>query len=381
MNGRAGERIQAMPMATSRFSWSLLLAGGLHGALLAGLWRRPAPGFVPAPAEPALFEVDVREAEPAGPDRRGEAGPGHQSEGTTPGQVAPVAGGASPAPRQGPLRRDDDEPREGLVLPSPGAQGAAPGSRPDEGAGVPSPFASARPAVRFSLTPEEAARALASADRSPGVDLRENRGLERRIEARLRDHRLDHDRKAGVGVGGEVAAALQRSMLTPAAPQEGEATLVAHLDRAGRLLRVEVASSSGEHERWETVGKQAQAALGGRVLRAGQSGGGTRVKLHVRARYQLPSGSKEKVRVKLPFRRPTGAPPPSPSAGQPINPHSHGAPPSFDHREWWGGLNLPEIRALDLIGELAVGVGFDPADIGAKQQRTVSVVVLDETPE
>ena len=99
--------------------------------------------------------------------------------------------------------------------------------------------------------------------------------------------------------------------------------------------------------------------------------------MQVRARYQFPSGSKKRVQLKLHFQKAPGAETPPMGQGQPAPRHAPEPTPLHDHRDWLERTAVYQ-RSQELLDQLSFGIVMDLADLTTKQQRVVSVVVLDE---
>jgi len=101
-----------------------------------------------------------------------------------------------------------------------------------------------------------------------------------------------HDRRIGLGFGGPVASAVHAAASTVNnAPQTGQATFEAIIDRHGRAQSVSVLSVNGDLSAWQNVADHVLRILRARSIRVPPGARGLAVTLRVVARYQLPSGA------------------------------------------------------------------------------------------
>jgi hypothetical protein len=100
------------------------------------------------------------------------------------------------------------------------------------------------------------------------------------------------ERARGGGTSGPVATAAQQSALGWKAPETGWAIFDVDSDANGVVVRVAIASASGDPAHWQAVRGDLATALQSKRLRVPSGAAGVRVRVRVDAEYRLPSGAK-----------------------------------------------------------------------------------------
>jgi len=250
------------------FARALSLALALHaGVAVAGRWAR-SPAVALPRVDEARWEVSVVETPDPRPEhepRAGSLGPGGTRSAVATSRPSSAAG-------RGPTARS-----------TPGLEGAG----PVESAASPSPSAS-EPAP----APERPVDlGLGGIWARPALPDRPKGGWQTGAQAAggLGEGLEGLDRERGLGRGG-VVATLARSAAIGSGPTEGEATFSVQADREGRVSSVTLVEGRGGS--WSEVTAALRRALGQKRLRVPPGANGLAVQVLVRARVQLPSGSK-----------------------------------------------------------------------------------------
>ncbi len=179
--------------------------------------------------------------------------------------------------------------------------------------------------------------------------------------------------EVGLGAGGPVVTALELAARSTNTPHSGNATFLARVGPAGKVLGIDVLSVTRDYQAWARAARHAVAALAGRAMRVPGDSKGVDVVVEIRSRVQLPSGADPGVAVDLfglPVKLGRGKHSTKVSILTPVlrlEPMDLGVP--------GGDSKLPAI-----VFGIEMGVFGDPADIGAAEQRVVSGRVLREEP-
>jgi hypothetical protein len=180
---------------------------------------------------------------------------------------------------------------------------------------------------------------------------------------------VEHDSVVGLGPQGPVLAALRREARASLAPVNSHAVVLATLSSSG-ALDLRLISASRNFAAWGQVAERARAALRKTALPLPAGARGLELEIRIDSRAQLPSGADPGLAVDLlsiPLREGKG------KRSSRISLLEPKLELTEEEVRMPGGdtVKLPRLR----FGINVLGIGGDPADLGAKARRVVNVRV------
>jgi hypothetical protein len=197
------------------------------------------------------------------------------------------------------------------------------------------------------------------------------------IEQSVRQAVVEDDLRRGLSASGPIVSLAEQLVRSSDTPVNSDARLEISVGASGTVSAVLVAAASEGFSDWERVAADLQKALRGRSLHVPRGASGLAIALEVTSREQRPSGHDTDTQVSL--------------FGVPVNKAS----PRSKHPNSIEVLK-PGVKTVDVVqppellppvklppkqrvvGATVVGLGFDPADLGAHGQRVVHVRILHE---
>jgi hypothetical protein len=173
-----------------------------------------------------------------------------------------------------------------------------------------------------------------------------------RLQRSMMRDQVKRDSRLGLGAAGPVLSVLEKITRASRTPPDGSAIFSVVIDPSGKLHEIEVLEVHTDRQGWEGIGRAVARELEKKKLRVPKGTRGVRVTIEVVSQVQLPSGASPGLDVDvlgLPLKR-------------------SGYPKS------------KKMTLLDPTTGTILGLGFDPADIGANAKRNVRARVLDEQP-
>jgi len=173
------------------------------------------------------------------------------------------------------------------------------------------------------------------------------------------------DQSAGLGPEGPVLVELEQATRNDNPEPNSTAVFDFTTDAEGRLLSVELVRASSVEEPWRRIRDRVLAALRARPLRIPKTGFGVSFRIRVVSRVQMPSGADPGLAVSvagIPVKKGRGPRSASIDVLQLVPKVST----SYVDLPNGHTVLVPKVEGLRILS-----VNFDPADIGAKEQRMV----------
>lgn len=194
------------------------------------------------------------------------------------------------------------------------------------------------------------------------------------LERGVADALLRHDTGIGLGAEGPVLAALESATGTSTAPVNSRAVFRVSTDAEGSVTEFVVLDASQDRRSWDDIAGRVTGDLRGKRLRVPRRGKGVTMRIEVESAWKLPSGHDPGVEMDvfgIPLHRGEGKQSTKISILNPIPKIVHSESPNPDTNS---GVKLPSQSIQFTI----LGIGGDPADIGARPRRVVHAKVLEE---